>query len=135
MSVVKIRAALETALAGMTPVVPIAYENAAFVPVAGVPYIKAYLLSATPQNPTMGDGYYREVGYMQCTLMYPIQAGTGAAAARAEAIQSLFKRGSVFSNGGVDVKVMATPSITTGQIDGDRWALPVKIPYQAEIFG
>lgn len=134
MSIVKIRSALELALSAMTPAISLAYENAAFVPVAGVPYQKPFLLSATPQNPTMGDGYYREVGYMQVTLMYPIQAGTVDAASRALLIQALFKRGSTFSNGGVTVKIMATPAITAGQRDGDRWALLVKIPYQADIF-
>ena len=112
MSIVKIRAALETALAGMAPAISVAYENVAFSPVAGVPFCKAYLLTGAPQNPTLGSGFYREVGIFQVTLLYPIQAGTSPAAARAEMIQALFARGASFSNGGVTVIVMQTPAIT-----------------------
>jgi len=134
MSVVKIRAALESALAGMTPALATSYENAAFVPVAGTPYQKPFLLTATPDNSTMGDGYYRERGLFQVSLLYPIQAGSAAAAAQAVLIQSLFKRGSTFSNGGIKVLITSTPGISAGQIDGDRWSLPIKISWQSEIF-
>ena len=134
MSVVKIRTALEVALAGMTPAVSISYENAAFAPVAGVPYQMAFLLLATPANPTMGDAFHREQGIFQITLMYPIQAGTAAAAARAVLIQAQFARGSTFTSGGVTVRVMATPEISAASVDGDRWAQPVKVRWTADIF-
>lgn len=134
MAIVAIRSALEVALAGMTPALSIAYENAAFTPVAGVPFCKAYMLTGTPQNPTFGGGFYREVGIFQVTLFYPIQNGTAPAAARAEMIQQKFFRGSSFSNAGVTVRIIQTPAITAAQIDGDRWTMPVKVSWVADIF-
>ena len=135
MSIVNIRKALEVALAAITPAISIAYENAAFAPVVGTPYCKPYLLMATPDNPTMGDGFYRERGIFQITLCYPLQIGTAGAAAQAEVLQTAFKRGATFSNGGVSVKVMATPSIGQAQVDAERFSLPVKVTWQADIFG
>lgn len=134
MAIVAIRAALETALAAMTPIVTVAYENAVFTPVPGVPFCKAYLLTGTPQNPTFGGGFYREVGMFQVTLFYPIQNGTAAAALRAEMIQQKFFRGSSFSNAGVTVRIIGTPAITAAQIDGDRWTMPIRCQWTADIF-
>ena len=134
MTIVAIRAALETALAGMTPALSCAYENVAFSPVAGVPYQRPYVMAAPPANPTMGDGYYRDQGIFQVTLMYPIQGGSAPAAARADMIRALFRRGASFSSGGLTVKIMTTPVINAAQIDADRWALPVRVTYSAEVF-
>jgi Bacteriophage related domain of unknown function len=135
MSIVKIRAALETALAAVNPAISIAYENTAFVPAIGVPYCKLFLLMAPPDNPTMGDGYHLERGIFQITLMYPLQSGSLDAATQAEVLKATFKRGSSLSNGGVTVKVLSSPATGSAQIDGERFALPIKVSWSAEIFG
>ena len=134
MSLASVRIALETKLNGMTPSISTAWENVPFTPVSGTPYQAAYLLPATPANPTMGDGYYREHGIFQITLMYPIQAGTLTAATRAELIRSTFKRGTTLISGTVSVIIERTPEIGQGRVDGDRWALPVKIRWYAGIY-
>jgi len=133
MSIVSVRAALETKLAAITPALATAYENAPYTPVAGTPYQAAYLLTATPENPTMGDGYYREQGIFQISLFYPLQAGSGTAAARAILIQAAFKRGTSMTSGSVTVKITRTPEISQGRVDGDRWHVPVKIVWHANI--
>jgi hypothetical protein len=132
MSVVSIRAALETALSGMSPTMPTAWENVAFVPVAGVAYQEVHVLFAKPQNREFGDRH-QEVGYMQVKLMFPLQVGTAAAAARAESLRSTFKRGGTFTSGGIAVTVTETPEVTTGRAEGDRYAVPVKIQFMAQI--
>lgn len=132
MSIVKIRAALETALNGMSPALATAWENAAYVPTAGTAYQQANMLFATPSNREFGNRY-QELGYMQVKLMYPLQVGTSAIAARAELIRTTFKRGNTFANGGVTVMIPETPEIAPGGVEGDRYAVPVKIRFVAQI--
>jgi hypothetical protein len=133
MSITAVRAALETKLSAMTPALAIAWENAPYTPVAGTPYQAAYLLPATPDNPTMGDSFYREQGIFQVSLFYPLQAGPKAAADRAELIRTTFKRGTSMVSGTVTVRVARTPEIGQGRVDGDRWHVPVKIQWFAGI--
>ena len=134
MSIISIRAAIESKLATISPAISTAYENVPFTPVTGTPYQRAYLMPATPANPTMGDGYYREQGIFQVTLMYPLQAGPKTAADRAELIRTAFKRGTTLTSGTVSVIIERTPEIGQGRVDGDRWALPVKIRWYAGIY-
>ena len=134
MSISSVRIALETKLATITPELSTAYENVPFTPVTGTPYQRAYLMPATPANPTMGDGYYREQGIFQVTLMFPLQAGPKTAADRAELIRAAFKRGTSLTSGGITTIIERTPEIGQGRVDGDRWALPVKIRWYAGIY-
>jgi len=134
MSISSVRIALESKLNAMTPTLSTAWENVPFTPVTGTPYQRAYLMPATPANPTMGDGYYREQGIFQVSLMYPLQAGPKTAADRAELIREAFKRGTSMTSGGITTIVERTPEIGQGRVDGDRWALPVKIRWYAGIY-
>lgn len=133
MSIVLVRSALQTALNGMSPALATAWENVDYVPVTGTPYQAAYVLAAEPDNPTMGDAFYREQGIFQISLFYPIQVGTAAAEARAELIRTTFKRGTSFTSGTVTVQIEKTPEISPGRVDGDRWHIPVKIRWFAGI--
>ncbi len=133
MSLVSVRAALETKLNAMTPSISTAWENLPFTPVAGTAYQAAYLLPATPDNSTLGDGFYRAIGIFQISLFYPLQAGAGVAAARAELIRAAFKRGTTMTSGSVKVIVDRTPEIGQGRVDGDRWHVPIKIRWSAGI--
>lgn len=133
MSIVSIRAALETKLNSITPSIVTAYENVAFTPVTGTPYQACYTMPATPDNATMGDGYYRAQGIFQVSLFYPLGVGPGTAGARAELIRTAFKRGVSMVSGSVTVRVSNTPEIGQGRVDGDRWMVPVKIRWFAGI--
>lgn len=133
MSIVKVRAALETALNSMSPALITAWENNPFTPPASnVPYQKSFVLSATPENLEYGSSYL-ENGIFQVTLMYPLQTGTAAVAARAELLRTIFNRGASFINSGVTVRITRTPEISAGTVEGDRFALPVKIRFSAFI--
>lgn len=132
MSVVAIRAALETALNGMSPALSTAWENAVFQPVADTPYQQVHVLFATPSNPEYGSRH-QELGYVQVKLMYPLQVGTSTVAARADLIRNTFKRGSSFTSGTVTVVVNKTPEVSPGSVEGDRYAVPVKISFFANI--
>ena len=132
MSAENIRKALETALNSITPSILTAWENTAFPnPNSTIEFQQVNLLFGTPQNPTFGGTFYRENGFLQVRLMYPLQVGTAAAQARAELIRSTFYHGASFAQGGVTTVINGTPSIGAGSADGDRWAVPVKIPFFA----
>lgn len=132
--IVNIRAALEIALNAMSPALATAWENNAFAPPAStVAYQKAYTMFATPDNPEWGSSH-QELGIFQVTLCYPLQVGTSAAAARAELLRTTFKRGASFTNSGVTVNITKTPEVGAGTPAGDRFEMPVKIRFMAQIF-
>ncbi len=133
MSVVSVRAALQTKLNSMVSPISYAWENIPFTPVPGTPYAQAFLLSATPDNSTLGDGFYRAQGIFLVSIFYPLQAGTATAEAKAEAIRTEFKRGTTMTSGAVSVLVDTTPEIGQGRVDGDRWHIPIKIRWSAGI--
>jgi len=133
MSIIKIRSALETALNGMSPALATSWENVPFTSVAGTPYQQVFLNPHEPDNPTMGDDFYRERGIFQINLRYPLQTGALAAANRAQLIRTTFKRGASFINNGVAVTVEKTPEIGVGAAVDDRWFLPVRIYYFSNI--
>lgn len=132
MSVVAIRAALETALNGMNPTIATAWENVAFTPTPGTPYQQVNVLFAEPENNEYGSRH-REIGYMQVKLMYPLQNGTATAAARAELIRTTFYRGATFTSGGVTVVIEKTPEVSPGSVEGDRYTIPVKVRFFANV--
>lgn len=133
MSLVSFRAALETALAAMLPALATAWENVSFTPPSpAVAYQAAYLLPAPPDNLEYGKAHF-EQAIFQVSLFYPLQDGSGAAAARAEMLRTLFHRGASFTSSGVTVTVDKTPEVSQGTVDGDRWFLPVKVRVSAYI--
>ncbi len=132
MSALAIRAALQVALAAITPSVAIAWENEPYKPVVGTPYQRVNLLFATPDNSEIGPNYV-EHGFLQVTLAYPIDGGAQLAAGRADLLRSTFKRGFTFVYGGVTVLIEKTAQLWPAQIDGDRYSLPVRIPFRASV--
>lgn len=134
MSAKAIRAALEARLNAMSPAVSTAYENVAFTPVSGTAFQRTNLLRANPDNPIIGTGFYRELGVFQVSLHYPLNAGPSPAETRAELVRTQFKRGTTLTSGGITVTIDGTPTIASGFVDGDRWVVPVSIPYWANIF-
>lgn len=138
MSLLAIRRALETALAAMTPTVKTVFENElVYKPVAGTPYIKAYLLPAQPGNDEIGPNYTQE-GLLQANLFYPQPDGTNgagpaAAMTRAEAIRTAFYRGRTLTSGGINTIIMRTPEIASAFEDGDRYVVPCRVRWFASL--
>lgn len=134
MSLENIRSALESVVDGMRPTMATVHQGQSYDPIVGTPYAAIYLLPANPENPTMGDGFYRETGILQITLNYPAGEGTADATARAQAIRSLFRRGAAFTYGGTVVQVDRTPAITDGEGDEGFIAVIVRIRWHADIY-
>lgn len=136
MSALLIRSALEVALAAMSPTLASAYENAPYTPVVGTPYQQITLLLAEPDNSEIGRAtMYRQDGFFQVDLRYPLNAGPGAATTRAELIKSTFYRGASFTASGVTVNIERTPEIMPGRVEDDRFVIPVRIRFYSFIGG
>ena len=133
MSIASVRTALEAKLNAMSPAIATAWQNVGYTPVTGTPYQACFVMPATPSNPTVGDGFYREQGIFQISLFYPLLAGAQAVEARAQLIRTTFKRGTAMTSGSVSVLVDTTPEIGQGRADDDRWHVSVKIRYSAGI--
>lgn len=132
MSAVQVQAALEQALAAISPALDTDLENEPYTPVVGRPYQRATVLFAEPDNSEYGPGYI-EQGFMQVDLFFPQALGWGAAKARAELIRQAFKRGTTLLNGGVTTTINRTPSISAGPNETDRYAVTVRIRFIAPI--
>jgi hypothetical protein len=113
---------------------PTALENVTFQPATGTPYQKAEHLIANPDGEAFGSAStYFQPGVFQVSLFYPLNTGDGAALARAEAIATHFKKGTTLTQGAVRVLINAVPKIASGRPDGDRWMIPVSIPWQSQL--
>lgn len=133
MSSLVIRSLLETALAAMSPSLATQYENVPYSPVVGTPYQRVNLLLTEPAAIEMTGHFHREQGFLQVTLAYPLDTGAGAAQTRAELIRSTFYRGKTFTSGAVTVMIERHPEIAPARIEDDRYEIPVRIRFYANI--
>ncbi len=133
MSVVSIRAALETALAAVSPPIASAWENDAFTqPDLETPFQSVFLLLAQPENTEIGPQHVQR-GLFQVNLQYPLAAGTAAVNARAELVRAAFRRGTSLTSGSIIVTIDKTAEIGPGAIVGDRFTLPVRVRFYAPV--
>ena len=128
----EIKKALEKHLAALTPSLATAYEALSFTPIPGTPYQRVQISTQRPENPTIGDDYYRDRGELQVFLCYPSNKGTGDVLTRAELLREHFKRGTTLVEGGSTVLITRTPQIAGSTIIGDRVIVPVLITYSVE---
>jgi hypothetical protein len=133
MSDAAIRKALETRLAAIATPLSTAYENDSFEPVPGTPYQRVHLLPAEPETPEMTGTFKRFSGFMQVSLMYPQGTGPGDATVRAKAIQDWFSKNLSLVADGITVTMEKAPYVMAGFADGDRWVVPVRVYYFANI--
>jgi hypothetical protein len=107
------------------------FENAPYNSTPGVPFQIVSLVMADPLNSEMGN-YFQEQGYMQVTLYYPYGVGTNDVMSQAYLLRDYFFKGLSLTAKGVTVTINRTPTIGNGVIDGDRFAVPVKIRFNAQ---
>lgn len=129
---VDIRKALETRLAAIADALDTQWENKAFVPTASKPYQQVNLLLADPDNVEVGPGY-QENGIFQITLRYPIGNGPSDAMTRAQALRDWFYKGLQVAANGLTVTINRTPTIAPAVTVGDRYCVPVKVRFYANV--
>lgn len=132
MSVPKIRTALETALAAMTPALDTAGENTTYTPTAGAPYQRVSMTFAEPLNTEYGASF-QQGGFFVVSLCWPQGDGMADIDARIELLRQTFCRGAAFTAEGLTTTVARTPNILAASLEGDRYVAPVQIPFLATV--
>ncbi len=125
--------ALERHLGTLVPAVPIAYEGVSFTPPDNQMYLHTQFVIQQPDDPTIGDMYYRERISFQVFVCDVLNKGTATALAKAEAIRSHFDKGSFFLESGTRIHVLTTPKIDNAVTTEDRLVVPVVIDVIAEV--
>lgn len=134
----KIRQGLEVALntwaSGQTPAIPVAWQNRAYTPTIGSRYVRANILPAETQNPSLGDDHKRFIGIFQILVYTPDDVGAGAAETIAESLFTTFARGTSFTASSVTTRVLDSPSVLPSFNDDGWYVTPVSIRYQSDIY-
>jgi len=123
-----VSAALATVLDTLD--VPTAFENADFVPPAGVPYLSESLLPSgtVPLGVSSSSSDLFE-GIYQVLAHAPAGAGKGAAFALAQQVLDLFPRGLRTTFSGSTVTIRRAEQNAAFK-SGDRFVVPVSIYYR-----
>ena len=87
-----------------------------------------------PRTVTLGDaGKNRYVGLFQVSVAWPVNLGAIGPADVAGAIAAHFKRGTVMTHEGINVRVVRPPLRLPAFTEDNTWyVIPVRVPYQAD---
>lgn len=134
MSLLVIRQQLETTLDAVSAgQIESNYENVFYKPTKDVAFQRVQIVFGTPENPTVGDNFYREIGFMQVTLYFPLQSGVKDSATWAQTLRTTFYRGRSFVTGKVTTIVSETLSRLPSIVEDDRYVVPLRIPFFANV--
>lgn len=112
---------------------PVAFENVDFTPNTGV-YLKTQFQVQNPDDPVIGDRYYRERITFQVFVTDDLGKGTANALTVAETVRALFAKGETFDEAGTKIYVLNTPKISGVLVAKDRLVVPIIIDLVAEVF-
>lgn len=113
--------------------IPTAYENAEFTPVANQKYLRVQFVIQSPDDPTLGDRYYRENIQLQVFVCDILNKGTTSAITTAESIRDLFPKGWSTQEGIYRISNFSTPRISGSAKTTDRLVVPVLIDLITEV--
>jgi hypothetical protein len=133
MSYLDLTSALEDAVLAVDATFPTAYENQPFEPQPGEAYQRIDFLPAEPDDPAYGGGLLRENGMLQVTLCYPVAEGSGPALTRAELLRASLPRGATYTKNGTTVQFSRTAIIFPAIIIANRYCLPLRWRYYANV--
>ncbi len=122
-----IQAALDTALAAVTSVPPIAWSNVEYIPTQGTTFVRSTLIPAGSSMATL-SGTSKHPGIYQVDIFSPSGKGPGAALVVADNIKSYFEAHRRLVSGSDTVFILA---VSLGKGDRqDAWNhLLVEINY------
>ena len=133
MSLNIIRKILEQRL-DLLPALSTARMNVNFIPTTGIAHQRLALITAEPDNPTLGGGnYYREQGIFQVTLCYPQNTAIDAINARAELTRAQFNRGLGLTDSGITVMIAKTAKYGAPFHNAGWFCIPVIIEWYSHI--
>lgn len=132
MSLIKIRAALETTLAGITPAIATVFENTNYTPVIGTPY-QVVGIKVLPDAPVGGCRTIRYTGTLYIVLKYPPSIGANAITTRAELIKTAFALGTSHVKDTVTCIINEVPEFNPLGNDDERFTGLVKISFYTNL--
>lgn len=124
--------AVERRLNTLSPSIPTSYENVSFTPPASM-YLRTQFTIQSPDDPTFGKGYYRERITFQVFICEELNKGTSNAQSKAEAIRSLFSKGTVLVEDNYRINILTTPQIAGSVGTTDRLVIPILISLVVEV--
>jgi hypothetical protein len=135
MSQIQIKSALLTAFNNQFADLPTAWPNSTFEPPPpGTEWQKINVVFARPEEPCAGSDFYRELGFFQVTLYYPLLQGDGPAMSRAELIRKAFPKGSSVTQDGIVVQFDSIAQIMEGVPTDESYIVIVRVPFYANIY-
>lgn len=135
MSIVAVRAGLETRLnimAGRPTDIQWELESEVFTPTVGAAYLRPWLIPAPPFNYGGTTPAKRLSGIFQIDLCWPYDDRENSAP-MADALAAQFPQGLSVNANSVTTRVDRSPEIRSGRVEGDRWVIPVRVTYFANI--
>lgn len=126
-----VRKALEQHLAALSPSWPTAWENVAYERSNATLFQRVFMLPGQPVSEGIFRGsVVRHLGIFQVDVITAMEGGPGTGDARADAIQSHFKRGTSIAVAGYqNLWVPDHPTINPASFDATWRVLPVTIPW------
>lgn len=127
----KIRAAFVARLLTFPSLPSVAWENVPFTPTAGAVYLQPALMDGEPYQAEIGtNGQNVHNGIFQISIFAPAGHGTATINALRDNLVDYFKRGTVLTNSGVNVRISKAYPVALIQ-ETDWIHIPVKINFTA----
>lgn len=129
MSAASERAAVESRFTAQwtgTPMAHVVFDNLAYTPVQGTPYVRVSIRPGTSERITIGSREHRTVGVIIIQIFTPV--GTGTADARAMADQAA----AIFRDQEFGGLLCRSPSIQNVGQSTDWTQFNVTVPYQRD---
>jgi hypothetical protein len=134
MSVQTVKKAARLHLAALSPELPTAYEAYPFDAPSSELYQRTQFVVTTPDDPVIGDRYYRERVEFQVFVVGPAGVGTSKVDTRAELIRNHFYKGLTLIQDGMRIYVLRTPQIAGTTVVQDKVIIPVLIDLVGEVY-
>ncbi len=127
-----IRSAFVTRLQAFPGLPSVAWENVAFTPTTGQPYIRPDLLPAQPTQAEIGtNGVNRYTGMYQISIFAPTGTGIAAISTLRDGLCDHFKRGTQLAYGGVTVTCQkAYPGPVIQETDWQH--VPISVQFRCD---
>lgn len=109
------------------------YPNVGYTPVVGTSYLRIDFLHGSTSQVELGtESDDRAVGIYQITLSVTPNKGSGEATTLITQLKEYFKRGTVASNNGLNVRITGF-NLGSESSDGDWYRIVVNIPFRSDI--
>ena len=132
--IINTKIAVEDRLKLQFPSIKIAWEGISFKPPANQMYFHTQFVMLTPDEPTIGDKYYRERIQFQVFVCDVLNKGTVNALTTAEQIRQLFDKGTTMVQAGSSIHIVTTPRVDSPMVTEDRIVVPVIIELWTEVY-